>query len=327
MLIRVKNAGLDVPSSEITPEETYLNRRKFIAAAGAIAGGHLVAPALGGNAGKAFARSRQELNGQDFSDARDELGAEVNDYEDITTYNNFYEFGVDKRDPSRNSGDFKPEPWTVEVNGHCAKPGTYALEDLLAGHTEEDRIYRLRCVEAWSMVIPWRGISLADVISRLEPTGSANYVQFKTIVRPEEMPGQRRRVIPILPWPYLEGLRMDEAMNPLTLLVTGLYGRSLLNQNGAPLRLMAPWKYGFKNVKSIVEISFVEDMPRNTWHVQTPHEYGFYANVNPEVDHPRWSQARERRIGKLLRQPTLMFNGYGDQVEHMYAGMDLARWY
>ena len=322
MLIRVKNAGLDVPSSEITPEETYLNRRRFIAAAGAIAGGHLVAPALGGKAGRAYAQG-----GQDFSDATDELGGEVNTYEDITTYNNFYEFGTDKRDPSRNSGDFKPEPWTVEVNGHCAKPGTYALEDLLAPHTEEDRIYRLRCVEAWSMVIPWRGIPLADVISRLEPTGSANYVQFKTVVRPEEMPGQRRRLIPILPWPYLEGLRMDEAMNPLTLLVTGLYGRSLLNQNGAPLRLMAPWKYGFKNVKSIVEISFVEEMPHNTWNVQTPHEYGFYANVNPEVDHPRWSQARERRIGKLLRQPTLMFNGYGDQVAHMYAGMDLTRWY
>ena len=322
MLIRVKNAGLDVPSSEITPEDTYLNRRRFIAAAGAIAGGHLVAPALGGKAGSAYAQG-----GQDFSDATDELGGEVNTYEDITTYNNFYEFGTDKRDPSRNSGDFKPEPWTVEVNGHCARPGTYALEDLLAPHTEEDRIYRLRCVEAWSMVIPWRGIPLADVISRLEPTGSANYVQMKTIVRPEEMPGQRRRVIPILPWPYLEGLRMDEAMNPLTLLVTGVYGRSLLNQNGAPLRLMAPWKYGFKNVKSIVEISFVEEMPRNTWNVQTPHEYGFYANVNPEVDHPRWSQARERRIGKLLRQPTLMFNGYGDQVAHMYAGMDLVRWY
>lgn len=174
------------------------------------------------------------------------------------------------------------------------------------------------------MVIPWRGIPLADVISRLEPTGSANYVQLKTVVRPEEMPGQRRA---ILPWPYLEGLRMDEAMNPLTLLVTGLYGRSLLNQNGAPLRLMAPWKYGFKNVKSIVEISFVEEMPRNTWHVQTPHEYGFFANVNPEVDHPRWSQARERRIGEFLRRPTLMFNGYGDQVAHMYAGMDLAEWY
>ena len=322
MLIRVKNPGLDIPSSEITPEGTYLNRRKFIAAAGAIAGGHLVAPALGGRTGKAYART-----GQDFSDATDELGAGVNDYEDITTYNNFYEFGTDKRDPSRNSGDFKPEPWTVEVNGHCARPGTYALEDLLAPHTEEDRIYRLRCVEAWSMVIPWRGIPLADIISRLEPTGSASYVQFKTIVRPEEMPGQRRRGIPILPWPYLEGLRMDEAMNPLTLMVTGLYGRSLLNQNGAPLRLMAPWKYGFKNVKSIVEISFVEDMPRNTWNVQTPHEYGFYANVNPEVDHPRWSQARERRIGEFLRRPTLMFNGYGDQVADMYAGMDLARWY
>ena len=319
MLIRVKDAGLDIASSEITPEDVYLNRRRFIGAAGALAMGHLAAPALGGGTGEARAQSAQ-----DFSGATDELGDEVNEYEDITTYNNFYEFGTDKRDPSRNSGDFQPEPWTVEVNGHVGKPGTYALEDLLAPHTEEDRIYRLRCVEAWSMVIPWRGIPLADVISRLEPTGSANYVQLKTVVRPEEMPGQRRA---ILPWPYLEGLRMDEAMNPLTLLVTGLYGRSLLNQNGAPLRLMAPWKYGFKNVKSIVEISFVEEMPRNTWHVQTPHEYGFFANVNPEVDHPRWSQARERRIGEFLRRPTLMFNGYGDQVAHMYAGMDLAEWY
>ena len=319
MLIRTRNAGLDIPSSEITPEDTYLNRRKFIAAAGALAAGHLAAPALGGNANKAFARS-----GQDFSDATDELGDEVNQYEHITTYNNFYEFGTDKRDPSRNSGDFQPEPWTVEVNGHVGKPGTYALEDLLRPHTEEDRIYRLRCVEAWSMVIPWRGIPLADVISRLEPTGSANYVQLKTVIRPEEMPGQRR---PILPWPYLEGLRMDEAMNPLTLLVTGVYGRGLLNQNGAPLRLMAPWKYGFKNVKSIVEISFVEEMPHNTWNVATPNEYGFFANVNPEVDHPRWSQARERRIGEFLRRPTLMFNGYGDQVARMYEGMDLAKWF
>ena len=319
MLIRVKNAGLDIPSSEITPEDTYLNRRKFIAAAGALAIGQLAAPALGDKAGRAYAQS-----GQDFSGATDELGDEVNQYEHITTYNNFYEFGTDKRDPSRNSDDFQPEPWTVEVNGHVGKPGTYALEDLLAPHTEEDRIYRLRCVEAWSMVIPWRGIPLADVIARLEPTGSASYVQFKTVIRPEEMPGQRR---PILPWPYLEGLRMDEAMNPLTLLVTGVYGRSLLNQNGAPLRLMAPWKYGFKNVKSIVEISFVEEMPRNTWHVQTPHEYGFFANVNPEVDHPRWSQGRERRIGEFLRRPTLMFNGYGDQVADMYAGMDLVKWY
>ena len=319
MLTRVKDAGLDIASSEITPEDVYLNRRRFIGAAGALAMGHLAAPALGGGTGAARAQSAQ-----DFSGATDELGDEVNEYEDITTYNNFYEFGTDKRDPSRNSGDFQPEPWTVEVNGHVGKPGTYALEDLLAPHTEEDRVYRLRCVEAWSMVIPWRGIPLADVISRLEPTGSANYVQLKTVVRPEEMPGQRRA---ILPWPYLEGLRMDEAMNPLTLLVTGLYGRSLLNQNGAPLRLMAPWKYGFKNVKSIVEISFVEEMPRNTWHVQTPHEYGFFANVNPEVDHPRWSQARERRIGEFLRRPTLMFNGYGDQVAHMYAGMDLAEWY
>ena len=320
MLIRVKRKGLDVPSSEITPESTYLDRRKFIGAATALAATAVVGPRVLEAAG----RARAQGVGQDFADATDEFDDPVNDYDDITTYNNFYEFGTDKRDPSQNSGDFKPQPWTVEVSGHVGKPGTYAVEDLIGPLTEEDRIYRLRCVEAWSMVVPWRGVALADVIKRLEPTSSARFVQFTTVFRPEEMIGQRR---PILPWPYVEGLRTDEAMNPLTLLVTGVYGRTLLNQNGAPLRLMAPWKYGFKNAKSIVNINFVEEMPRNTWAVATPHEYGFFANVNPEVDHPRWTQARERRIGEFRRRPTLMFNGYDEQVGQMYAGMDLQKWF
>jgi sulfoxide reductase catalytic subunit YedY len=256
---------------------------------------------------------------------RSELDERLNSYRDVTTYNNFYEFGTDKSDPARNSGNFNPEPWTVTVGGECNKPGTYALEDLLRPHTMEDRVYRLRCVEAWSMVIPWYGFPLADLINRLEPTGNANFVTFKTVVRPSEMPGQRSNV---LQWPYIEGLRMDEAMHPLTLMATGVYGMDLPNQNGAPLRLIVPWKYGFKGIKSIVSIDFVEEMPNNTWKVSNSREYGFYANVNPNVDHPRWSQARERRLPSLFRNhETLMFNGYADQVAHLYAGMDLTRWY
>jgi sulfoxide reductase catalytic subunit YedY len=255
---------------------------------------------------------------------RSELDERLNSYDDITTYNNFYEFGTDKSDPARHSGDFRPRPWTVEVSGHVNKPGSYQLEDFLAPHRMEDRVYRLRCVEAWSMVVPWRGFPLADLVRRAEPTGNANFLEFRTVVRPSEMPGQRTN---ILQWPYVEGLRMDEAMNPLTLLVTGVYGLDLPNQNGAPLRLIVPWKYGFKGVKSIVSIRFVEEMPLNTWQASNSFEYGFFANVNPEVDHPRWSQARERRLPGLFRnRETLMFNGYGEQVAHMYAGMDLRRW-
>ena len=242
-----------------------------------------------------------------------------------SVYNNFYEFGTQKDDPHRNSGDFRPAPWTVRIGGEVNKPGDYQLEDLLSPQRMEDRVYRLRCVEAWSMVIPWRGFPLADLINRVEPTGKAKFLEFKTVVRPEEMPGQRA---PILQWPYVEGLRMDEAMNPLTLMVTGLFGMDLPNQNGAPLRLIVPWKYGFKGVKSIVSIDFVENMPLNTWKQMQSNEYGFYANVNPEVSHPRWSQAREIRLPGLFKShPTQMFNGYGDQVAHMYAGMDLRRWY
>ena len=310
----------DIPSSEITPESVYINRRKFIAAAAVGAVGAGLAP----RALRAFQSDDDQEVPARFRNMRSELDEPLNSYRDVTTYNNFYEFGTDKSDPSRNSGAFQPRPWTVAIGGHVNKPGDYALDDLLAPHTMEDRVYRLRCVEAWSMVIPWRGFPLRDLINRVEPTGNARYVEFKTIVRPSEMSGQRA---PILPWPYIEGLRMDEAMHPLALLATGVYGMDLPNQNGAPLRLITPWKYGFKGVKSIVSINFVEDMPRNTWQVSNSAEYGFYANVNPEVDHPRWSQARERRLPSLFRNhETLMFNGYADQVASLYAGLDLRRW-
>ncbi len=309
MLIRKKRPGDgDIPSSEITPESVYLDRRQFMKAAGLAAAAGSILPTAA-----AAACSPGE--------APDD---KPNTYEEITTYNNFYEFGTDKSDPSRNAGDFKPEPWTVEVAGLCENPGKYALEDFLKGYDVVDRTYRHRCVEAWSMVIPWRGVHLTEVVQRLSPTPDARYIKFTTVMRPSEMPGQK---IPVLPWPYVEGLRLDEATNELPLLVTGIYGKDLLNQNGAPLRLTVPWKYGFKSVKSIVKIEFTKDMPQNTWHVQTPNEYGFFANVNPKVDHPRWSQARERRIGEFRKRDTLMFNGYGEQVAPMYAGMDLRKWY
>jgi sulfoxide reductase catalytic subunit YedY len=308
----------DIPSSEITPESVYFDRRRFIRA-----GAAALAAAPAALAADVADRVPQEIPAR-FRDMRTELDERLNSYEDITSYNNFYEFGTDKSDPRRNSRDFRPRPWTVRIGGHCNKPGTYPLEDILSWSTPEDRVYRLRCVEAWSMVVPWYGFPLADLIRRVEPTGNARYVEFKTVVRPSEMPGQR---VNILPWPYVEGLRMDEAMHPLTILATGVYGLDLPNQNGAPLRLVVPWKYGFKSIKSIVSIDFVEEMPRNTWQVANSFEYGFYANVNPQVDHPRWSQARERRLPGLFRnRETLMFNGYGEQVAHLYAGMDLRRW-
>ncbi|HEY8537360.1 MAG TPA: protein-methionine-sulfoxide reductase catalytic subunit MsrP, partial [Steroidobacteraceae bacterium] len=255
------------------------------------------------------------------------IGDPPNDYLDITTYNNFYEFGIDKDAPARNSGRFKPEPWTVTVAGEAEVTGKFALEDLLKGHALEERVYRLRCVEAWSMVIPWVGVPLGAVLKRFKPTSKAKYVAFKTVYRPSEMPGQR---FPVLQWPYVEGLRIDEAMHPLTLLAIGVYGKTLPNQNGAPLRLVVPWKYGFKGIKSIVEIRFTERQPPTSWNISAPHEYGFYANVNPNVDHPRWSQARERRIGSGLfaaKVPTLMFNGYEKEVADLYRGMDLAKYY
>ncbi|HUG40480.1 MAG TPA: protein-methionine-sulfoxide reductase catalytic subunit MsrP [Longimicrobiales bacterium] len=300
----------EIPSSEITPEDLYLRRREFIGTgAKALTAAALAPGALLAACDRATGSPVQE---------------EPTPYELVTTYNNFYEFGTGKEDPSRNAHLFEPTPWTVKIDGLVRKPADHALEDFLKPHAVEDRVYRLRCVEAWSMVIPWRGVPLADVLKRAEPEPSARFVEFTTVHRPSQMPGQRR---PILDWPYVEGLRLDEATHPLTLLATGLYGKDLPNQNGAPLRLVVPWKYGFKSIKSIVRIRLTDRMPVNTWQEMQPGEYGFFANVNPEVDHPRWSQARERRIGELRRRPTLMFNGYADQVAHLYRGMDLRRWF
>ncbi len=311
MLIRKAPA---IPSSEITPKSLYLRRREFLlgtAGAAALA----LMPSKAGAAAQAGPASA-------FSTAEPQTRKA-----DATSYNNFYEFGTDKADPAANAHTLTTTPWSVKVDGLVGKPGTYTLEDILKPVTLEERIYRLRCVEGWSMVIPWQGFPLADLLKRVEPQGSAKYVAFETLVRPEEMPGQRGLFQP-LPWPYLEGLRLDEATHPLTILATGMYGETLPNQNGAPLRLVVPWKYGFKSIKSIVRISLVEKQPPTTWQALADKEYGFYSNVNPEVDHPRWSQATERRIGEgsglfAKRRPTLMFNGYGNEVAHLYAGLDL----
>ncbi len=324
MLIRQKKKS-DVPSYEITPESVYLDRRRFMGGLGLAAG----SMALGVLPRKRAQGAVLPVNG-DISgivDGYSKLGEkdELTHLNAVTTYNNFYEFGMGKEDPGENSGEFKPRPWQIKVDGLCANPGTLDLDDFVKPHTIEERIYRMRCVEAWSMVIPWAGIPLGDIVKRFEPLGSAKYVSFETIVRPEEMPGQRRSHI--LPWPYVEGLRLDEASNPLAILAVGLYGSVLPNQNGAPVRLVVPWKYGFKGVKSIVRMSFTEEEPKNTWQVMNPPEYGFYANVNPTVDHPRWSQATERRIGDFFRRDTLMFNGYQEEVGQLYAGMDLAKNY
>ena len=297
----------DIPSSEITSESLYWNRRAWLAAAGLTAASLVVPKWLQGLTAR----------GQDQA-------LKPNSWEDVTGYNNFYEFGTGKDDPARYAGTLKTSPWTIKVEGEVAKPGTYDVQSLFKGCTLEERIYRFRCVEAWSMVVPWNGYPLKDVIKQLQPTSRAKYVEFTTLLDPRQMPGQRR---PVLDWPYVEGLRMDEAMHPLSLLVTGLFGKTLPNQNGAPVRLIAPWKYGFKGGKSIVRIRFTEKQPATTWALAAPNEYGFYANVNPEVDHPRWSQAHERRLGRLTRQETLMFNGYADQVAGLYAGMDLRKYF
>jgi methionine sulfoxide reductase catalytic subunit len=308
----IKRPWNAIPSSEITPEGEYLNRRQFMTRFGAGAAAAAGIPLLGAaGAGDLFA-----------DEGRDD--DTITPYESATRYNNFYEFGMEKEDPARNARGFRTRPWSVRVDGHVRRPATYDLDDLIRPFTIEERVYRLRCVEAWSMVIPWNGFMLRDLINRVEPTGQAKYVAFETLLDPERMPGQRSR---LLDWPYVEGLRMDEAMHPLTLMVTGMYGRPLPGQNGAPFRLVVPWKYGFKSIKSIVRISFVENEPPTTWSRMAPREYGFYANVNPDVSHPRWSQARERRVGEIRRRPTLMFNGYGDQVAQMYSGMDLRRFY
>lgn len=317
------------PSSEITPESTYLNRRNFmkagLLAASAIATGTLYR--------KLNSPSNPPINTPKLAlatttTAPADSGFRVNEpqtsLQDITNYNNFYEFSTDKEYVASAAANFNTTGWKLDVGGLVAKPRTFDLDDLLHLAPAEERIYRMRCVEAWSMVIPWAGYSLSKLLEQVEPLSSAKYVAFQTLYDPTRMPGQRRRV---LPWPYVEGLRMDEAMHPLTLLATGLYGHALPPQDGAPLRLVIPWKYGFKGIKSIVKITLTSDPPPCTWNIAAPNEYGFYANVNPEVDHPRWSQATEQRIGESGRRPTLMFNGYADQVASLYAGMNLRHYF
>lgn len=307
--------SVPIRSSEITPKDTYLSRRDFMKAATVATGAALLAACA-----PSATDATQNAGPAPTSSATDELGNPVNTYEDITNYNNYYEFTVDKQEVAGMVGDFKTTPWTVEVGGLVKKAQTFGVEDLLKLFPQEERIYRLRCVEAWSMVIPWTGFTLASLLKMVEPTSDAKYVRFETVFRPEEMPGQKS---PFYPWPYQEGLRLDEAMHDLTLLATGLYGEPNVTQNGAPIRLVVPWKYGFKSIKSIVKIELVSEMPATLWNNIAPNEYGFYANVNPDVDHPRWSQASERRIGELSRRPSLPFNGYGEQVASLYDGMSL----
>ena len=303
MLVR---SAPDLKDCDVTDQALYLRRREFIA------GG----TALGAGLAAGAADAQTALK---FTPNRTPIDEKATPLKDITGYNNFYEFGVNKDDPAANAKSLRPRPWTVVVDGLCNKPGRYAIDDLIKRFPLEERIYRMRCVEAWSMVIPWVGFPLASLISQAEPTGAAKYVAFETLYDPKQMPGQRDTIID---WPYREGLRIDEATNPLTLLAVGLYGQTLPNQDGAPIRLVTPWKYGFKGIKSIVKISFVAQQPKTSWNMLAPGEYGFYGNVNPAVDHPRWSQASERRIGEFLRRKTLPFNGYADQVAGMYRGMD-----
>ena len=307
----------DLDESDVTPYEIYQQRRKFLQSGLAVAGAALTGSLWLPSASAAL--SIGKVKPGPFS-----TDEEKTDRKDVLTYNNFYEFGVSKSDPSKTAHRMKTDPWSVEITGECEKPGTFTLEDILAPHALEERIYRLRCVEGWSMVIPWIGFPLADLIKRFAPTSKARYVEFETLYDKKQMPGQRRRV---LDWPYREGLRMDEAMNPLSLMAVGLYGKTLPNQNGAPLRLVVPWKYGFKSIKSIVKIRFRETQPTSSWMKAGPREYGFYSNVNPNVPHPRWSQKRERRIGEFRKRKTLMFNGYADQVASLYTGMDLKKYF
>lgn len=314
MLIRISQPG-ELRECDVTDQAVYHGRRRFIKGALAGAAGLLLPATL-------LQAAPDKLSG--VRKTAYDPGEALTPYADVTTYNNFYEFGTDKESPARLAGSLRTKPWTVAVSGECGRPGGYALEDIVRPHQLEERIYRLRCVEGWSMVIPWVGISLASVLKGFEPNSRAKYVEFTTLHDTRQMPGQRRGV---LAWPYVEGLRMDEALNPLALLAVGLYGEELPNQNGAPLRLVVPWKYGFKSIKSIVSIRFVERQPTTSWMRSAPREYGFYANVNPSVDHPRWSQAKERRIGELFKRETLMFNGYGREVAHLYRHMDLARYY
>lgn len=313
----------DLRDGDVTDEKIFNQRRDFLRQ-GVYAGGLVAAASY-------FPQMARASIGQ-FTDrissapnAMSVEGEEKNSWEEVTGYNNFYELGTGKGDPIKNASALQTDPWSVTVEGECGKPGTYNLEDILQPHAFEERIYRFRCVEAWSMVVPWVGFTLGDLLNRFEPTGNAKYVAFETLYdKNDPLPGQRSRV---LDWPYREGLRMDEAMHPLSFMATGVYGKPLPNQNGAPLRLVVPWKYGFKSIKSIVKIRFTEKQPKTSWNMSGPREYGFYSNVNPDVSHPRWSQARERRIGEFLKRETLMFNGYEEQVADLYTGMDLKKNY
>jgi methionine sulfoxide reductase catalytic subunit len=309
--------GSGIRSSEITPKQLFLDRREFLLAAAFGAAG-TVAGARAASVAEKLNLSKRLVTTTDAPTSR----------QAITTFNNFYEFGTDKADPVKNSKTFKPRPWSVAVEGLCNKPGSYTLEDILKPHALEDRVYRHRCVEGWSMVIPWVGFPLGDALKRFEPTGSAKFVEFTTVLRPEEMVGQRRRFLSSLSWPYVEGLRLDEAMHPLTILGVGVYGEELLNQNGAPLRLVVPWKYGFKSIKSIVKIKFVDKQPKTSWQISAPEYYAFYSNVNPGQTYSTFrDQSTERRIGEFFMRKTLMFNGYGDQVASLYSGLDLRKNY
>ncbi len=321
MSIIIKKAA-DILPSEITDQKIYQGRRDFIkkmsiGSAAIIAGGHMSLPEA-----KTQIKKYKNLPKSAFSTTE-----KLTSFDDVSGYNNFYEFGTGKYDPAKRAKNFNPDPWSIAIEGEVEKPGVYNLEDFIKPYALEERIYRFRCVEGWSMVIPWVGFPLADMIKQFKPTSKAKYVEFVTLYDKERMPGQ---VLRVLPWPYTEGLRMDEAMNPLTLMAVGLYGNELPNQNGAPIRLVVPWKYGFKNIKSIVKIRFTEHQPTSTWNEIGPKEYGFYSNVNPDVDHPRWSQKTERRIGEPFWAPkhkTLKFNGYGEQVAHLYTGMDLKKYF
>jgi sulfoxide reductase catalytic subunit YedY len=309
-MIKIKKSWA-IPESEVTPEPLYLRRREFIKTGGLIGGALLLNP---------LAVAQASIAIGDYQKKAVSLDEEITEENDATSYNNFYEFGTGKEDPKQNSKRFQTGDWEIVVSGECEKPGTYGLEDLVKPFPIEERIYRLRCVEAWSMVIPWLGIPLGSILSSLQPTSKAKYVAFRTLHDPVRMPGQQRSV---LNWPYREGLTIAEAMHPLTILSVGMYGKTMPNQNGAPIRLVVPWKYGFKSIKSIVGIEFTEEQPQTSWNMASAREYGFYSNVNPEVDHPRWSQKRERRIGEIFKRDTLMFNGYGEEVAALYDDLDL----
>ncbi len=314
-----------IKSSEITPERLYLSRRKFIKASLALMTSMFLFGEACDRSGVPSATAEQFCDMARASQDMDELGAALTDCEDVISYNNFYEFTTSKTGVAKSAKDFRISPWTLQVGGLVKNPQTYAIEDLTRMFDQEERVYRLRCVEAWSMVIPWLGFPLAKLLKEAEPTSEAKYVRFETLFDPEQMPGQETQFY--YDWPYVEGLRLDEAMHDLTILSTGLYGHALLPQNGAPIRLVMPWKYGFKNIKSIVKIDLVAEQPVSLWMAAGPSEYGFYANVNPKVSHPRWSQASERRIGEFGRRETLLFNGYAEEVAHLYAGMDLKEFF